>query len=95
MVKSMTMAAKVPHFHYLEEINCDALVKLKTAFQNENTDPDVKHTFLPFLIKSLSLALNKYPLLNSSFNEETTEVILKGMLVLCLLSLLSFLMILC
>ncbi|ONK63404.1 uncharacterized protein A4U43_C07F14790 [Asparagus officinalis] len=78
MVKLMTMAAKVPHFHYLEEINCDALVKLKTAFQNENTDPDVKHTFLPFLIKSLSLALKKYPLLNSTFNEETTEVILKG-----------------
>lgn len=78
MVKAMTIAAKVPHFHYLEEINCDALVKLKAAFQNENTDQDVKHTFLPFLVKSLSMALNKYPLLNSSFNEETSEVILKG-----------------
>lgn len=78
MVKSMTIAAKIPHFHYLEEINCDALVELKSAFQKENSDPDVKHTFLPFLIKSLSMALSKYPLLNSSFNEETNEVILKG-----------------
>lgn len=78
MVKSMTMAAKVPHFHYLEEINCDALVELKASFQNENTDQDVKHTFLPFLIKSLSMALSKYPLLNSSFVEESNEVILKG-----------------
>nr|XP_010938375.1 lipoamide acyltransferase component of branched-chain alpha-keto acid dehydrogenase complex, mitochondrial isoform X1 [Elaeis guineensis] len=78
MVKSMTMAAKVPHFHYLEEINCDALIELKAAFQNDNADPNVKHTFLPFFIKSLSMALSKYPLLNSSFNEENTEVILKG-----------------
>ncbi|XP_072974922.1 lipoamide acyltransferase component of branched-chain alpha-keto acid dehydrogenase complex, mitochondrial [Typha angustifolia] len=78
MVKSMSLAAKVPHFHYLEEINCDALVELKASFQNNNTDQNVKHTFLPFLIKSLSMALNKYPLLNSSFNEETNEVILKG-----------------
>ncbi|OVA02622.1 Biotin/lipoyl attachment [Macleaya cordata] len=78
MVKSMTAAAKVPHFHYLEEINCDALVELKAAFQNENSDPDVKHTYLPFLIKSLSMALTKYPLLNSSFNEELHEIILKG-----------------
>lgn len=78
MVKSMSLAAKVPHFHYLEEINCDALVKLKASFQKENKDHDVKHTFLPFLIKSLSVALSKYPLLNSSFIEETNEVILKG-----------------
>ncbi|KAI3928026.1 hypothetical protein MKW98_023627 [Papaver atlanticum] len=78
MVKSMTMAAKVPHFHYLEEINCNSLMKLKASFQNDNSDPTVKHTFLPFLIKSLSMALTKYPIVNSSFNEESYEVILKG-----------------
>ncbi|PKA58417.1 Lipoamide acyltransferase component of branched-chain alpha-keto acid dehydrogenase complex, mitochondrial [Apostasia shenzhenica] len=78
MVKSMTMAAKVPHFYYSEEINCDALVELKATFQEENSEKDVKHTFMPFLIKSLSMALNKYPLMNSSFNEEANEFILKG-----------------
>ncbi|KAL6850352.1 hypothetical protein ACP4OV_020979 [Aristida adscensionis] len=78
MVKSMSLAAKVPHFHYLEEINCDALVQVKTSFQKENKDPNIKHTFLPFLVKSLSMALNKYPLLNSCFIEETNEVVFKG-----------------
>ncbi|KAJ3676129.1 hypothetical protein LUZ60_003541 [Juncus effusus] len=78
MVKSMGLAAKVPHFHFLEEINCDNLVDLKNKFQKENKDQSVKHTFLPFLIKSLSLALTKFPLMNSSFNEENNEVILKG-----------------
>jgi 2-oxoisovalerate dehydrogenase E2 component (dihydrolipoyl transacylase) len=79
MVKSMSLAAKVPHFHYLEEIKCDSLIELKALFQKENKDQNIKHTFLPFLIKSLSMALSKYPLLNSSFIEETNEVILKGM----------------
>lgn len=78
MAKTMTLAAKVPHFHYIEEINCDALVKLKAAFQNENSDTDVKYSFLPILIKSLSMAMVKYPLLNSCFNEESHEIILKG-----------------
>ncbi|KAF7146088.1 hypothetical protein RHSIM_Rhsim04G0224800 [Rhododendron simsii] len=78
MVKSMTLAAKIPHFHYVEEINCDALVKLKASFQKENSDPDVKHTFLPVLIKSLSMALSRYPFLNSSFNDELLTVTLKG-----------------
>ncbi|XP_050219917.1 lipoamide acyltransferase component of branched-chain alpha-keto acid dehydrogenase complex, mitochondrial isoform X2 [Mercurialis annua] len=78
MVKTMSMAAKVPHFHYVEEIDCNALVELKSSFQNNNTDPAVKHTFLPLLIKSLSAALSRYPWMNSSFNEESVEVILKG-----------------
>ncbi|XP_057959704.1 lipoamide acyltransferase component of branched-chain alpha-keto acid dehydrogenase complex, mitochondrial isoform X2 [Malania oleifera] len=78
MVKSMTMAAKIPHFHYVEEINCEALIELKASFQRENSDQDVKHTFLPLLIKSLSMALSKYPLMNSCFNDESTEVILRG-----------------
>lgn len=78
MVKSMSLAAKIPHFHYVEEMSCDALVELKTSFQNENSDPEVKHTFLPVLIKSLSMALSNYPWLNSSFSEELNEVTLKG-----------------
>lgn len=80
MVKSMTMASKVPHFHYVEELNCNSLVELKTAFQHQKSDQSVKHTYLPFLIKSLSMALSKYPMLNSSFIEETNEVLLKGLL---------------
>ncbi|XP_012573398.1 lipoamide acyltransferase component of branched-chain alpha-keto acid dehydrogenase complex, mitochondrial isoform X2 [Cicer arietinum] len=78
MIKSMTLAAKVPHFHYVDEINCNALVELKTAFQKNNPYPDVKHTFLPILIKSLSMALIKYPSVNSCFKEDALELILKG-----------------
>lgn len=78
MVKSMTAAASVPHFHFVEEINCDALIELKSAFQKENFDPDIKFTFLPVLIKSLSMALTTHPLVNSTFNLENYEVTLKG-----------------
>ncbi|KGN57128.1 lipoamide acyltransferase component of branched-chain alpha-keto acid dehydrogenase complex, mitochondrial isoform X3 [Cucumis sativus] len=78
MVKSMAIAAKVPHFHYVEEINCDALLELKASFQGNTTEPNVKHTSLPLLIKSLSMAMSKYPMLNSCFNEDSFEVTLKG-----------------
>ncbi|KAK7363557.1 hypothetical protein VNO77_05703 [Canavalia gladiata] len=78
MVKSMSLAAKVPHFHYVDEINCNALVELKTSFQKNNPYPDVKYTFLPILIKSLSMALIKYPFMNSNFREDALEVVLKG-----------------
>lgn len=77
MVKTMTAASKIPHFYFVEEINCDALVDLKAFFQ-KHSDPDIRHTSLPILIKSLSMALKKYPLLNSRFSEESYEVTLKG-----------------
>ncbi|KAL9237699.1 hypothetical protein vseg_012219 [Gypsophila vaccaria] len=78
MVKSMTMAASIPHFHYVEEFNCGALVDLKSSFKSQNSDPSIKHTFLPFLVKSLSMALSKYPFVNSSFNEDMHEIVVKG-----------------
>lgn len=78
MAKSMSIAAKVPHFHYLEEINVDSLAELKTAFQDATAGQGVKHTYLPFLIKSLSFALMEYPSMNSVFNEDAYEMICKG-----------------
>lgn len=78
MAKTMSIAAKVPHFHYLEEINVDSLAELKTAFQDATAGQSVKHTYLPFLIKSLSFALMEYPSMNSVFNEDAYEMICKG-----------------
>lgn len=78
MAKSMTLAAKIPHFQYVEEVNCDSLLDLRASFQNEAADLGIKFTFLPLLVKSLSMALSQYPLLNSCFNEESQEVTLKG-----------------
>lgn len=78
MVKSMTLAAKVPHFHYVEDMKCNAILKLKGAFQNANSDPNVKFTCLPVFIKSLSMALRTYPMLNSCFHEDLYEVTIKG-----------------
>lgn len=77
-MKSMSAAAKVPHFYFVEEINCDALVELKASFKDNNKDNNVKHTFLPLLVKALSMALREYPLMNSCFIEDSLEVVLKG-----------------
>ncbi|XP_073122094.1 lipoamide acyltransferase component of branched-chain alpha-keto acid dehydrogenase complex, mitochondrial isoform X2 [Henckelia pumila] len=78
MAKSMSLAAKIPHFQYVEEIKCDALLNLRASFQKDISNLGIKFTFLPFLVKSLSMALSQYPLLNSCFNEESQEVTLKG-----------------
>lgn len=81
MAKAMTAAAAVPHFYYVEEIEVDKLTKLKRALsEGVPLEPGVKLTHLPFLIKSLSMALKKYPVMNSTVDEAVTEIQVRGML---------------
>jgi 2-oxoisovalerate dehydrogenase E2 component (dihydrolipoyl transacylase) len=79
MANAMTAAVKVPHFHYMEEMDVDALVELKNTLSTSiPLPPGVKLTYLPFLIKSLSAALLKHPIMNSTVNEDVTEIRVKG-----------------
>lgn len=80
MAKTMTAAVAVPHFHYTEDINVDALVQLKDDLKEMSLDLGVKVTYLPFLIKAVSLALKDYPLMNSTVNENITEITMRGTL---------------
>ncbi|CAK9866757.1 unnamed protein product [Sphagnum jensenii] len=79
MANAMTAAVKVPHFHYMEEMDVDALVELKNTLSTSiPLPPGVKLTYLPFLIKSLSAALLKHPIMNSTVNEDVTEIQVKA-----------------
>lgn len=75
MAKAMTAAAAVPHFYYVEEIGVDKLTKLKRALsEGVPLEQGVKLTHLPFLIKALSMALKKFPVMNSTVDEGVTEI---------------------
>lgn len=61
MVKSMTLAARVLHFHYLEEINFSALAELKEAFKKENKDQSIKAHISSFFNKISLYGLDEIP----------------------------------
>ena len=64
----------VPHFSVSEEIEMDKLIdarsQLKASFEKEG----VKLSFMPFFIKAMSLALEKFPIINSQINSDCSEV---------------------
>jgi 2-oxoisovalerate dehydrogenase E2 component (dihydrolipoyl transacylase) len=64
----------VPHFSVSEEIEMDKLIEaraqLKASFEKEG----VKLSFMPFFIKAMSLALTKFPIINSQVNADCSEV---------------------
>lgn len=74
MAKKMTEALSIPHFGYCEEIVMDSLTRLRNELKPIAEGFGVKLTYMPFILKAVSLGLKRYPLLNSSINRELTEI---------------------
>ncbi|KAH8251126.1 hypothetical protein KR038_001389 [Drosophila bunnanda] len=79
MLKSMTESLKIPHFAYSDEIDMTQLMQFRDQLQavaKENGVP--KMTFMPFCIKAASVALSKYPIVNSSLDLANESLVYRG-----------------
>ncbi|KAH7163223.1 2-oxoacid dehydrogenases acyltransferase-domain-containing protein [Dactylonectria estremocensis] len=71
MFKTMTRSLTIPHFLYADEVDFSSLVELRTRLNRVLAkSPAVdgqpsKLSYLPFIIKAVSLALYQYPILNA------------------------------
>ncbi|KAK1600609.1 2-oxoacid dehydrogenase acyltransferase [Colletotrichum navitas] len=74
MFKSMTRSLTIPHFLYADEIDFSSLVQLRTRLNRVLAKaPEVgggetgvaKLSYLPFIIKAVSMALYQFPILNA------------------------------
>ncbi|CEI64770.1 Lipoamide acyltransferase component of branched-chain alpha-keto acid dehydrogenase complex [Fusarium venenatum] len=71
MFKTMTRSLTIPHFLYADEVDFSSIVELRQRLNRVLAKgPSVegqpsKLSYLPFIIKAVSLALNKYPMLNA------------------------------
>lgn len=77
MFKSMTESLKIPHFSYSEDIDMTKLVSVRDEIKGEAQSRGIKLTYMPFFIKAASVALHKYPILNSSLDAENESIIYK------------------
>jgi 2-oxoisovalerate dehydrogenase E2 component (dihydrolipoyl transacylase) len=84
MIKSMSEALKIPHFGYDDEIHFDNLIKLRSSLKHISKERDIKISYMPFIVKAVSMALSKYPILNSSIDEKFENMIYKSSHNICL-----------
>lgn len=70
MFKVMTKSLTIPHFLYADELSIDVLSELRKKLMSHPKDPQ-KISYLPFIIKAVSLALNDYPALNAKVDTTT------------------------
>lgn len=70
----MASVSSIPHFSVSDELCMDKLIQLRASLQPVFATESVKLSFLPFFIKALSLAMLKFPVINSRLNEQATEL---------------------
>ena len=75
MVNSKHTAPHVTHF---DEIEVSSLWDHRKKFKDIASERDTKLTFLPYAVKALIAAVKKYPILNSSLDDATQEVVYKN-----------------
>ena len=70
----MESVSTIPHFTYCEEIDLTELVKLRESMKKKYSNDELKLTMMPFFMKSLSLAIKQFPVINSKVNADCTEL---------------------
>jgi len=75
MAKAMVNSVStIPHFTYCEEIDMTNLIALRSGMKEAYAKQDIKLTMMPFFMKSISLALKEFPVINTQVNDDCTEI---------------------
>lgn len=76
MAKKMAESKKnIPHFSYFEQTDATHLVQLRHNFKESAAKQGISVTYMPFIIKALSMSLKQYPWVNSSLDTTTNTLI--------------------
>lgn len=75
MAKKMAISTHTAaHFSYFEEVDATRLIQIRENFKEAATGEGIQLTYMPFLIRALSLTLNKFPIVNGSFDQVTNQL---------------------
>ncbi len=72
MFKTMTRSLSIPHFLYADEVDVTALSMLRQRL-NKQPSSTQRLSYLPYVIKAVSLALEDFPLLNARVDAENRD----------------------
>jgi pyruvate dehydrogenase E2 component (dihydrolipoamide acetyltransferase) len=77
MAKKMEEAkAMIPHFSYFEQVDATRLVQMRQNIKEKALKEGIHLTYMPFFLRTLSLTIKQYPVLNSSFDSSKNTLIL-------------------
>lgn len=77
MAKKMAESHQhIPQFSYFEQVEAVHLIQLRRNFTSKATEEGIQLSYMPFLIRALSMTLQRFPLLNSCVDMAAAKVFL-------------------
>lgn len=67
---------RIPHYSYVDECDVTELVRLRQGLREACSRNGIKLTYLTFFVKAVVEALKEVPIVNSSLNDDTEEIVL-------------------
>ncbi|MTI46902.1 MAG: 2-oxo acid dehydrogenase subunit E2 [Firmicutes bacterium] len=78
IAKNMVLSkSMIPHASTMDDIDITKLVEFRKEQKPLAEKQDVYLTFMPFIVKAVTIALQDYPVFNSSYDYKNEEIILK------------------
>ena len=65
------------HFTYVEECDVTELAQLRKRAKSRAEERGIKLSFLPFIVKAVVAGLKKFPIVNSTLDEQAQEIVLR------------------
>jgi pyruvate dehydrogenase E2 component (dihydrolipoamide acetyltransferase) len=75
--KMVRSAFTIPHVAEWVQVDATELMKLRTDLQSSPEAKEMKISPLPIIVKALLAALRKHPLVNSSWDDATNEIVIR------------------
>jgi pyruvate dehydrogenase E2 component (dihydrolipoamide acetyltransferase)/2-oxoisovalerate dehydrogenase E2 component (dihydrolipoyl transacylase) len=66
----------IPHYSYIDECDVSELVRLRYSLRDTYAAAGMKLTYVPFFVKASVAALKEVPMINSSYDETSGELIM-------------------
>ncbi len=66
-----------PHVTLMDEVDVTKLVAHRKRFKQVAADRGIKLTYLPYVVKALTSAAREFPILNTSLDDDTDELVHK------------------
>ncbi len=66
-----------PHVTLMDEVDVTELVAHRKKFKAVAAEKGIKLTYLPYVVKALTSALREYPMLNTSLDDASSEIVHK------------------
>jgi pyruvate dehydrogenase E2 component (dihydrolipoamide acetyltransferase) len=76
--KAMTLSKQlIPHTVLMDEFDVSSLVSFRKEFKDEALIQRVKLTYMPFIIRAVTIVLKEFPIFNSVYDHENEKILLK------------------